>query len=58
MDSKTRTFLGGALLVVSTLIILAVGPENPVVPAPLAGVAALVMAAGVLLVGLPDGTGV
>jgi len=51
-DNVTRTILGSALLVVGTLVMLSVGSMDASVPAPLAGLATLVIAAGTIAVGL------
>lgn len=60
MATNTRKLaLGVLLLVVSSIVILAAGFIDSAVPAVLAGVAALGMAGGSLLVGLSeDGAGV
>jgi hypothetical protein len=56
MSTDTRKVaLGAALLAVSTVLILGAGPIDIGLPAIAAGVAALGLAAGALLVGTSEG---
>lgn len=60
MDQRSKALLGVALLVVGAIVVLVFAlPESVIavsVPVPLAALAALVMAAGTLLVGTSNGT--
>ena len=55
---KQNLGIGVFLLAVSTVVILAIADTGSAVPAALGGAATLTMAAGALIVGLYDGTGV
>ena len=60
MNERMQVWVGTALLILSAVVILVFAlPESAVaiaVPVPVAALAALVMAAGTLLVGTSDGT--
>ncbi|EMA53713.1 MULTISPECIES: hypothetical protein [Halococcus] len=60
MDERTKVLAGAALIVVGTVTILLFALPTSLVsvsiPVPLAAIAALVLAAGTLLVGTSEGT--
>lgn len=57
MDERTQVMIGIGLLIIGSVIVLLYGlPSIVAVPAVVAGLAALGMSAGTLLVGTSDGT--
>lgn len=60
MDERTQVFAGLALIAVGAVVVLLFAFQTSLaaisLPVPLAGVAALVMAAGTLLVGTSEST--